>query len=69
MGDMDNRHLAFGQGMHYCLDAPLARMELQIAFRLLLERIPGLTLALDSDSIKWRKSTFIRGVKELPVRV
>lgn len=65
----DNRHLAFGQGMHYCLGAPLARMELQIAFHFLLERLPNLRLAVAADKVRWRKSNFIRGLRSLPVRV
>ena len=46
LGREKNRHLAFGQGIHYCLGAPLARLEGQIAIRMLLERVPKLRLAV-----------------------
>jgi cytochrome P450 len=60
-------HLAFGHGIHYCLGAPLARMEAQIAIGRLLERFPDLRLAVDSSALRWRDSTLIRGLEELPV--
>ena len=62
-----NRHLAFGQGIHYCLGAPLARLEGQIALRRLLERMPHLRLAVTEPSLRWRKGLNLRGLKELPV--
>jgi cytochrome P450 len=46
-----NRHLGFGQGIHYCLGAPLARMETRIALRTLLERNPNLRLAVEPDEL------------------
>jgi cytochrome P450 len=60
-------HLAFGHGIHYCLGAPLARMEAQIAIGRLLERFPDITLAVESSALRWRDSTLIRGLEELPV--
>ena len=60
-----NRHLAFGHGIHFCLGAPLARLEGQIAFPALLRRLPGLALA--TDSLEWIDSLIFRGVKSLPV--
>jgi cytochrome P450 PksS len=63
----ENRHLAFGQGIHYCLGAPLARLEGQIAINLLLERIPRLRLAVAPAALRWRKSLFIRSLRALPV--
>lgn len=62
-----NKHVAFGMGIHYCLGAPLARIEGQIAINMLLERMPDLRLATDASSLRWRKSGFLRGLKALPV--
>ena len=62
-------HLAFGHGIHYCLGAPLARMEATIAFGALLSRFPGLELAVPADSIQWRESTIFQGPARLPVRL
>ncbi|MFG2627328.1 cytochrome P450 [Streptomyces sp. NPDC048473] len=61
-------HLAFGHGMHFCLGAPLARMEGRIAIRTLLERCPGLALDTDAGEPDWLPGMLIRGVRELPVR-
>ena len=62
------RHLAFGHGIHYCLGAPLARLEATIALRVLLARVPELELAVPDDSLEWIGSGIIRGVLSLPVR-
>ncbi len=62
-----NRHLAFGLGIHFCLGAPLARMEGQIAFNKLLERFPNIRLAVPRDQIRWRASPVFRGLESLPV--
>ncbi|WP_420036468.1 cytochrome P450 family protein [Streptomyces sp. cg28] len=62
------RHLAFGHGVHYCLGAPLARLESTIALRTLLARVPELELAVPADSLEWIGSGIIRGVLSLPVR-
>ncbi|KUN87356.1 cytochrome [Streptomyces bungoensis] len=59
-------HLALGHGIHYCLGAPLARAETEIALAVLLERFPELTLA--ADDLKRRRSLRARGLVELPVR-
>jgi cytochrome P450 len=59
----DNRHVAFGYGIHFCLGAPLARMEGQIAFRSLLERFRNLRLA--DDDVEWGGSFILRGLKKL----
>ena len=64
-----NPHLAFGHGIHYCLGAPLARLEAQIAFTALLDRFPGLRLATGPDELAWRPGTLLRGLRELPVRL
>jgi len=62
-----NRHVAFGHGIHFCLGAPLARLEGQIAIRTLLQRTEGLRLAARDDAILWRKGLVLRGVNRLPV--
>ncbi|HET8575690.1 MAG TPA: cytochrome P450 [Methylomirabilota bacterium] len=61
----DNRHIAFGFGIHFCLGAPLARLEGQIALGTLVRRLPRLTLA--TDRLEWRESQVLRGLKSLPV--
>ncbi len=65
IGRWPNRHLAFGYGTHFCLGAPLARLEGRIAFRAILDRCPGLTLA-ESDP-EWVDSLSLRGLKALRV--
>ncbi|MET8450600.1 cytochrome P450 family protein [Streptomyces sp. NPDC005209] len=59
-------HLAFGHGLHYCLGAPLARLEARTAIRSLLERVPA--LALDGPADDWLPGMLMRGVRRLPVR-
>jgi pimeloyl-[acyl-carrier protein] synthase len=61
----DNRHIAFGMGIHFCLGAPLARMEGQIAINTMLQRLPKLTLAIDKP--EYRQSLTLRGLQALPV--
>ncbi|MFF5770659.1 cytochrome P450 [Streptomyces californicus] len=60
-------HLAFGHGIHYCLGAPLARIEARIAIRSLLERCPDLRPAADPATLEWRSGMLIRGPLSLPV--
>jgi cytochrome P450 len=62
-------HVAFGHGIHYCLGAPLARLEGEVAFRALFDRFPGLSLAGDPAALRWRPSSLIHGLEALPVRV
>ncbi|GHD86005.1 cytochrome P450 family protein [Streptomyces naganishii] len=61
-------HVAFGHGIHYCLGAPLARLEARIAIRTLLERCPELALDIHPAAITWRPGMMIRGPRSLPVR-
>lgn len=63
----DNKHLAFGKGIHHCLGAPLARMEGQIAISTLLRRLPNLRLKGSPESLTWRPGLVLRGLKGLPV--
>ncbi|MEE6257492.1 cytochrome P450 family protein [Plantactinospora sonchi] len=60
-------NLAFGHGIHYCLGAPLARLEGQVAFAALARRFPGMRLAVPPDQLVWRPSVLIRGLHALPV--
>jgi cytochrome P450 PksS len=62
-----NRHLTFGLGAHYCLGAPLARMEGQIALATLLDRMPNLRLRSAPETLRWRKGLFLRGLEQLPL--
>lgn len=64
-----NRHIAFGSGIHYCLGAPLARLEASIVFDSLLDRFPDIDFALDEDDLEWNEGFFLRGVKRLPVAI
>jgi cytochrome P450 len=61
----DNRHLGFGHGIHFCLGAPLARLEGQIALPALLGRFPG--LAPGRAAPEWLDSLVFRGMRSLPV--
>jgi cytochrome P450 len=65
LGRPDNRHLAFGYGIHFCLGAPLARLEAQIAFPALITALPDLTL--ETESPDWLDSLVFRGVRSLPI--
>ncbi len=62
-----NRHLAFGQGVHYCVGAPLARLEGQIAINALLRRFPDLRLAVPSQALRRRPGLGLRGLVSLPL--
>jgi cytochrome P450 len=60
-------HVAFGHGVHHCLGAPLARMEMRIAFPALLRRFPGLALDVPFEEVGFRAFHFIYGLRSLPV--
>ncbi|WP_435859019.1 cytochrome P450 family protein [Streptomyces varsoviensis] len=60
-------HLAFGHGIHYCLGAPLARLEARVAIRSLLERCPDLALDAHPAALAYREGMLIRGPYRLPV--
>ena len=63
-----NAHIAFGKGVHYCLGAPLARLEAEIAIRTLFERIPDLTLDVTSENLEWRDVPLFHSLLRLPVK-
>ncbi|MFN8442183.1 MAG: cytochrome P450 [Caldilineaceae bacterium] len=62
-----NRHLGFGHGIHYCVGAPLARLEGSIALNALLQRLPNLQLAVPAEKLRWRSTPMLRGLESLPV--
>ena len=63
----NNKHVSFGLGAHYCLGAPLARLEAQIAINTLLRRFPQLRLAIPRQKLRWRKGLVLRGLEALPL--
>ena len=62
----DNRHLAFGWGVHFCFGAPLARIEGQIVFEEMLRRLPN--WILEPEPLVWRTNLGLRGLTRLPIR-
>jgi len=69
IGRQDNHHLSFGHGAHYCLGAPLARLEGRVAIGSLVERFPNLRLLVPPDQVRWRASVSLRGLVSLPIAV
>lgn len=61
------QHVAFGQGPHYCLGAPLARLEGQIAINTLLRRFPHLRLKAAPETLTWKPGLVLRGLHSLPL--
>jgi cytochrome P450 len=61
----DNRHLAFGYGIHFCLGAALARLEGQVALMTMLRRLQGMRLATEEPA--WRHSVLFRALETLPI--
>ena len=57
----------FGMGIHYCLGAPLARLEGQVGLRALMAELPNLRPAVSADQLRWQQTVAVRGVTELPV--
>ncbi|MFD8499717.1 cytochrome P450 [Amycolatopsis sp. NPDC059657] len=64
-----NGHVAFGHGIHYCVGAPLARLEAEIAIGKLLDRFDGIELLGETGSLRFRESLLVHGVESLPVRL
>jgi cytochrome P450 len=67
LGREGNPHLSFGAGVHHCLGAPLARMELQETLRGLLQHLPGLRVAVPDAQLRFKRGMFIRSLEALPV--
>ncbi len=64
-----SKHIAFGNGIHYCVGAPLARLEGAVAFNTLLRRVPDLELAVSVDELAWNPTLLLHGMKAMPVTV
>ncbi|MEU5725172.1 cytochrome P450 [Micromonospora sp. NPDC047738] len=62
-----NPHLGFGHGVHHCLGAQLARMELRVVLETLLDRTPGLRLAVPEEELTWKSGLLVRGLVAMPV--
>ncbi|MBJ7985865.1 cytochrome P450 family protein [Bacillus cereus] len=63
----NNRHIAFGHGSHFCLGAPLARLEAKIAITTMFKRMPELQIKGDREDIKWQGNYLMRSLEELPL--
>jgi cytochrome P450 PksS len=63
-----NKHIAFGNGIHYCLGAPLARMEGAIAINAMLAALPNLEMAVPFEDLRWGEQTILHGLTKLPVK-
>jgi cytochrome P450 len=68
LGRDEGGNLALGHGIHFCLGAPLARLEGRVAFSRLFARFPGLSLAAPPESLRWHSGLIMRNLRELPVR-
>jgi cytochrome P450 len=69
LGRDTSGHVAFGHGIHYCLGAPLARMEAEVALGALLARFPRISLAVPPSELRWRPISLMNGLESLPVRL
>jgi cytochrome P450 len=63
----EGRHLGFGLGIHFCIGAPLVRLEAEIVFETILRRFPNIRLA--TDLLEWQEHPIFRGLKSLPVHL
>ena len=67
VGRDSSEHLTFGYGIHQCLGQMLARYELQVMYRAILARLPGLKLAVPLDEVRFKDDMQIYGIHNLPV--
>ena len=65
--ERDARHIGFSRGSHFCLGAPLARLEGEIALETLLRRLPGVRLAVAPEELRWRTVPFVRTFETIPI--
>jgi cytochrome P450 len=63
----ENRHLGFGLGVHYCLGAPLARVEARVSLETLLQRIPVPKLSVPVADLRWHTNPILHGLRRLPI--
>ncbi len=63
----EGRHLGFGIGIHFCIGAPLVRLEAEIVFETILRRFPKISLA--TETLEWQEHPIFRGLKSLPVHL
>jgi cytochrome P450 len=63
----EGRHLGFGMGIHFCIGAPLVRLEAEIVFETILHRFPK--ICLGTETLEWQEHPIFRGLKVLPVRL
>ena len=61
----EGRHIGFGRGIHFCIGAPLVRLEAEIVFETILRRFPNISLA--TETLEWQEHPIFRGLKSLPV--
>lgn len=61
----EGRHLSFGLGIHFCIGAPLVRLEAEVIFETILRRFPNISLA--TENLEWQEHPIFRGLKSLPV--
>jgi cytochrome P450 len=69
LGRDTSGHVAFGHGVHYCLGAPLARMEAEVALGALLARFPEISLAVPPEELRWRPVSLMNGLESLPAHL
>ncbi|MEV7565413.1 cytochrome P450 family protein [Streptomyces tanashiensis] len=67
LGRRDKAHLALGHGLHYCLGAPLARLQIRVALEVIMSSLPRLALALPAEKLSWRRTFRSHALKQLPV--
>ncbi|MEW9338399.1 cytochrome P450 [Streptomyces tanashiensis] len=67
IGRQDKAHLALGHGLHYCLGAPLARLQIRVALEVITGSLPGLALSVPPEKLSWRRTFRSHALKQLPI--